>query len=114
MLDRVGEHAVDERAHVRVRQAVIDVLAGAPTGDDPLRAEEAELLRDRREAHAGGVGKLRHAPLAHGEAVEEAEPRDVSRGSEERSGALERVVVEGGPRGVSPVRVLARTAGGIR
>lgn len=106
------EGAVDQLAHVRVGEPVVDVLALAPTRDDAFGAEQSQLLRDRGEAHARGFGELGHTPLALGEPIEQTQTRYVTGRAKERGGPLECVVVQkrtsSGTRGV-----FARLALGI-
>jgi hypothetical protein len=104
----VLDGTVDEVAHVRVRQRIEDVLAGAPARDDSFCAEEPQLLRHRREPHARRLRELRHAPLAIAEAMEKLEARDVSCRAEDGRRALELLVAH--DRVADPPRVLLRTA----
>jgi len=93
-LGRVLDRAVDEIAHVCVREGVEDVLSGPASRDDAFGAEQAELLRDGGEPDSGGLGQLGDAPLAVAQTVEQLEPGDVSGRAEDRGGALELIIAD--------------------
>ena len=85
----VLDRAPQELHDVAIGQAVKNVFSGASPRDDALGPQDPKLLRHGGEAHPCGGGELRHAPLAVGEAIEELEPRDLTRRSKQRRRALE-------------------------
>ncbi len=59
---------VEELGDVVVVQAVDDPAALPRAGDQTQRAQQPQLVRDRRLFHADGFGQLRHAARALAEA----------------------------------------------
>src|SRR4051812_36014172 len=91
-LGSVLDGALDEVAHVFVRERIEDVFACAATRDDPLGAKKAKLLRDGGEPNARRIGKLRDAPLAIAQPIEELQAGEIAGGTENRGRAVELVV----------------------
>jgi len=92
LFNRVVEGCVNEVGDVLIGQGVEHVLASSSAFDEVFRPKEAKLLRDGRKADARGFGKLRNAPFALGEALEQPEAGLVARHPKEPRGTLECII----------------------
>jgi len=104
----VIQRGANELADMLVGERVVDVLAVSAALHDALRVQDAELLRQGGELRLAGFGELGDAPLAAIELVQEAKPRQIASGSEQRGSPFEgRVADLDGlaPRGVGAARV---------
>jgi sulfide:quinone oxidoreductase len=115
----IREAAADvlaEREHALVGDRVVGVVAALRTPDDPLLAEDAEVLGDVLLRRADRVGQLLHARFPLAEQVEQLDPRRVGEHVEAARDQLNQVV---GERAVNvkpplPLIVAPRRARGIR
>ena len=68
----VLERVADERDDVVVGEAVHDVPSLPPTGNEVLRVQQSQSVRNGGRVLVHGLGDLAHAPLALSEQLDRA------------------------------------------
>jgi len=84
----VRQGVVKQIGNVLIRKSIVNVRPDPAPADQALGAQDAESLGHRRELLPHRLHDLRHAQLAARQHLQNAEPRPVAHGAEQRRGPL--------------------------
>jgi hypothetical protein len=102
----VIEPELEEEADMIVGEAVVDRLAFTTVRDEAGRAEQGELMTDRRLTCAQDRAYIADAELAAGEGAQYPQPRDVGKHLEQLAEFVEQFGIDGRcARGHDSIRV---------
>jgi hypothetical protein len=106
----VAQDVGDEVEHVLIRHGVEDVLAVAPTREQPFPSQDLQSLGDSGHGVAGIGGDVRDASLSGAEQLEEPQAGGIPRRTQHPSRAPEDGL--GGSRSAGRTRTLMRFVDG--